>query len=250
MEVLSTNSALFSKHVVLPYELEPVSALILLRGEFIVEVLQVCSEELGQVMHRYTEYQLLDYSHLYISPGLVDINVCFNAPTATLHSTSPHRRDENPTDAWEGYHFGTMTAAAGGVTTVVESPTMLEADMNSSECIAAKRALLETTSLYCDLGLLALVTPEHIEEIQAMSEAGVLGFKSFVISPGSNQSYFSLAMLSEVMRRVSELYKPFIVHPTDTTEQKIYKLSPFRNSLMTDRLTETLPEYSNCFSSA
>jgi dihydroorotase-like cyclic amidohydrolase len=246
-EVVPTHSALFSQHVVLPYELEPVSALVLLRDEFIVAVVRVSSEELEQVMQQYREYQLLNYSHLYISPGLVDINVCFNAPTAALERP---RSDDTVTDGWEGYHFGTLTAAAGGVTTVVECPTMLEQDMNSFESINAKRAFLEETSLYCDLGLLALVTPDNIDKIQAMSDAGVLGFKSFVVPPGSNHSYFDFTLLAEAMRRVCELDKTLIVHPIDTTEQKIHKLSPFRNSLNTDRLTESTPEYSDCFSSA
>lgn len=253
----SLGIAVYSQHVVLPYDPIPVSAVIVIEGELITRILRVTSDEFEELMAvELRHYIVFDYSDLYISPGIVDINVCFNTPTRIIGGAfadlrkSSHDVEVVSNEGWEGYFYGTMTAAAGGVTTIVEKPSMLEQDMHTVEIIQAKRKYLSQIGLYCDIGLLAYISPQNVDKIQAFSAQGVLGFKGSVVQLGFGHPYFNFAEMSSALQQISETGKPLIIYTTMTTEPQICKLSPFRNTHLEDRVSHPTPEISSCFNAA
>ncbi len=103
-----------------------------------------------------------------VMPGLVDTHV---------HINEPGRTD------WEGFATATRAAAAGGVTTLVDMP------LNSippTTTAAGFRAKLEAArgQCYVDVGFWGGVVPGNTRELAALREAGVVGFKCFLIHSG------------------------------------------------------------------
>src|SRR5690349_5464427 len=74
----------------------------------------------------------IDATGLLVLPGVVDAHVHFN---------DPGRAD------WEGFERGSMGAAAGGVTTVVDMPLNNFPAAVDGPTLAAKRAAIEGRSL-------------------------------------------------------------------------------------------------------
>jgi allantoinase len=110
----------------------------------------------------------VDYSPHLLLPGLVDAHVHLNEPGRT---------------EWEGFRTGTMAAASGGVTTVIDMPlnaippTTTVAGFN--EKLAASRG-----QCWVDVGFYGGVIPGNADELLPLVEAGVRGFKGFLIESG------------------------------------------------------------------
>ena len=106
-----------------------------------------------------------------VMPGLVDTHV---------HINEPGRTD------WEGFATATRAAAAGGVTTLVDMP------LNSippTTTVAGFQAKLEAArgQCYVDVGFWGGVVPGNTRELAALREAGVVGFKCFLIHSGVDE---------------------------------------------------------------
>ena len=106
-----------------------------------------------------------------VMPGLVDTHV---------HINEPGRTD------WEGFSTATRAAAAGGVTTLVDMP------LNSippTTTIAGFTAKLEAArgQCYVDVGFWGGVVPGNARELASLFEAGVVGFKCFLIHSGVDE---------------------------------------------------------------
>ena len=133
----------------------------------------------GGVIERIVEYdsddptgaKVFNVPDLVISPGLVDTHVHINEPG----------RSE-----WEGFDTATRAAAAGGVTTLVDMP------LNSAPattCVAALHAKVNAARAQChvDVGFWGGVVPGNAEEIDALVDAGVRGFKCFLVPSGVDE---------------------------------------------------------------
>lgn len=110
----------------------------------------------------------VDYSPWLLLPGLVDAHVHLNEPG----------RGE-----WEGFWTGTRAAASGGVTTVVDMP------LNSippTTSVAGLEEKLRASEGQCwvDVAYYAGVVPGNEAELRPLVEAGVRGFKAFLIDSG------------------------------------------------------------------
>ena len=103
-----------------------------------------------------------------IMPGLVDTHVHVNEPGRT---------------AWEGFESATRAAAAGGVTTLVDMPLNSIPATTSRDGLASKRAAA-STQCSVDVGFLGGVVPGNSLELRGLHEAGVLGFKCFLVPSG------------------------------------------------------------------
>lgn len=106
-----------------------------------------------------------------VMPGLVDTHVHINEPGRT---------------EWEGFATATRAAAAGGVTTLVDMP------LNSippTTTVAGFEAKLEAArgQCYVDVGFWGGVVPGNARELAPLSEAGVVGFKCFLIHSGVDE---------------------------------------------------------------
>src|SRR5690242_10631680 len=101
-------------------------------------------------------------------PGLVDTHV---------HVNDPGRAE------WEGFETATRAAAAGGVTTIVDMPlnslppTVDVAALHIKRAVAAEKA-------YVDVGFWGGAIPGTINELKGLHEAGVFGFKCFLLDSG------------------------------------------------------------------
>ncbi len=113
-------------------------------------------------------FAILDVAGLVVLPGLVDSHV---------HINDPGRAD------WEGFPTATAAAAAGGITTLVDMPLNSIPATTSLEALRVKRTSAERTC-QVDVGFLAGVVPGNTHELRDMWDAGVLGFKCFLVPSG------------------------------------------------------------------
>ena len=106
-----------------------------------------------------------------VMPGLVDTHVHINEPGRT---------------EWEGFASATRAAAAGGVTTLVDMP------LNSippTTTLAGFQAKLDSARAqsYVDVGFWGGVVPGNTGQLSPLFEAGVVGFKCFLVHSGVDE---------------------------------------------------------------
>jgi allantoinase len=142
----------------------------------------------------------VDARGLLVMPGVVDVHVHFN---------EPGRAD------WEGGRTGSQALAAGGGTTFVDMP------LNSTPCVLTardcdlKRDALEAVSV-ADFGLWGGLVPGHVDDMPAMVDRGVFGFKAFMCDSGLPE--FPRAddeTLRSGMSMAERLGVPIAVHAED-----------------------------------
>jgi allantoinase len=132
-----------------------------------------------------------------VMPGLVDTHVHINAPGRT---------------EWEGFRSATRAAAAGGVTTLVDMP------LNSippTTTLANFETKLATARDDCfvDVGFWGGVVPGNTPELARMFEAGVVGFKCFLVPSGVDEfPHVTEEDLREAMPELTRLGAMLIVH--------------------------------------
>ena len=134
---------------------------------------------------------------LVVMPGLVDTHV---------HINEPGRAD------WEGFPSATRAAAAGGVTTLIEMP------LNSIPATISAAALREKMAaaagkLWVDAGFWGGVVPGNTEELQALWEAGVFGFKCFLVPSGVDEfAHVTETDLRVALPKLAALSAPLLAH--------------------------------------
>ena len=132
-----------------------------------------------------------------VMAGLVDTHVHINEPGRT---------------EWEGFATATRAAAAGGVTTLVDMP------LNSippTTTVAGLEEKLLAAQGKCsvDVGFWGGVVPGNTRELAALSAAGVVGFKCFLIHSGVDEfPNVTEDDLREALPELSRLGTLLIVH--------------------------------------
>ncbi len=101
-------------------------------------------------------------------PGLVDSHV---------HCNDPGRAD------WEGFEHATRAAAAGGVTTIVDMPLNSLPPTVDPASLSEKRAAAEGRC-YVDVAFWGGAVPGNTDDLRPLWDAGVLGFKCFLVDSG------------------------------------------------------------------
>jgi allantoinase len=133
-------------------------------------------------------------------PGLVDTHVHVNEPGRT---------------EWEGFETATRAAAAGGVTTIVDMPLNSIPATTTLEALETKRASARDRA-YVDVGFWGGAVPGNVGELAAMHDAGVLGFKAFLIDSGVPEfQALSDADLLPAMGETARLGALLLVHCED-----------------------------------
>jgi allantoinase len=132
-----------------------------------------------------------------VMPGLVDTHV---------HINEPGRTD------WEGFSTATRAAAAGGVTTLIEMP------LNSIPATTTAAALREKLAaaagkLWVDTGFWGGVVPGNSEELPALWDAGIFGFKCFLVPSGVDEfAHVTEADLRVALPKLAALGAPLLAH--------------------------------------
>lgn len=112
--------------------------------------------------------QTIDAGGRVVLPGLIDGHVHFNEPG----------RSE-----WEGFGTGSMSAAAGGVTTVVDMPLNSAPAAVDGATLGAKRAALEGRSLV-DYMLWGGLVTDNVAQLAEQDVAGAAAYKAFMSNSG------------------------------------------------------------------
>jgi allantoinase len=132
-----------------------------------------------------------------VMPGLVDTHV---------HINEPGRK------GWEGFETATRAAAAGGVTTLVEMPLNSIPPTTTLEGLNAKLEAAEG-KCHVDVGFWGGVVPGNDDELSALFDAGVVGFKCFLVHSGVEEfPNVTEADLRRVMPLLARLGALLIVH--------------------------------------
>jgi len=139
--------------------------------------------------------ELIDASGLVVMPGAIDMHAHFEDPGHTER---------------EDFTTGTMAAAAGGFTTVMEHP-LTYPPVTTAELYRQKREMARE-KVVVDFGLWGALTASSLPEIGAQWQEGAPGFKAFM--PVSDPSYPHVtdAEFLEGMRRVKEVGGLVLVH--------------------------------------
>ncbi len=124
--------------------------------------------QLGRSLEEACAASIVSAEGLTVMPGMVDVHVHLNEPGL---------------GDWEGFESGSAALAVGGCTTYVDMPlngippTVSVAAMELKLAAAAGRS-------HVDYALWGGLVPGKLHELAALSEAGVVGYKAFMSSPG------------------------------------------------------------------
>jgi allantoinase len=133
-------------------------------------------------------------------PGLVDTHVHVNEPGRT---------------EWEGFASATRAAAAGGVTTLVDMPLNSLPPTVDVPALEVKRHAARATC-HVDVGFWGGAVPGSLGALRGLHEAGVFGFKCFLVDSGVPEfPPLSLAQVESVMRELASYDALLVVHAED-----------------------------------
>jgi allantoinase len=104
-------------------------------------------------------------------PGLVDSHVHVNEPGRT---------------EWEGFATATRAAAGGGVTTIIDMPLNSIPATVDVAALEIKRKSAEG-QCFVDVGFWGGAIPGNLEQLRGLHEAGVFGFKCFLLDSGVDE---------------------------------------------------------------
>jgi len=133
-------------------------------------------------------------------PGLVDTHVHVNEPGRT---------------EWEGFASATTAAALGGVTTIIDMPLNSVPPTIDVAALEVKRGAAAGRS-HVDVGFWGGAVPGNAEELRGLHDAGVFGFKCFLLHSGVDEFRpLPPEDLEGVLERVAAMGSQLIVHAED-----------------------------------
>ena len=139
----------------------------------------------------------IDLGDAVLLPGLVDTHVHIDDPGRT---------------SWEDFDSATRAAAAGGVTTLVDMPLNCIPATVSVAALEAKRAAARGRC-HVDVAFWGGVVPGNEGELRPLHEAGVPGFKCFLVPPGVDEfAHVDADELRRALRVLAALGAPLLVH--------------------------------------
>jgi allantoinase len=195
-----------SRRVVTPETVAPASVHI--RGGIIAA--------LGEWHDAPEQIPLVDAGDAVVMPGLVDAHV---------HVNEPGRTD------WEGFTTATRAAAAGGVTTLVDMPLNSIPPTTTPDGFAEKIAAARGKCAV-DVAFWGGVIPGNTRELEPLLNAGVRGFKCFLIHSGVDEfPHVTESNLREAMPELARLNSVLLVHaelpePIENAAKELKQSSP------------------------
>lgn len=133
-------------------------------------------------------------------PGLVDTHVHVNEPGRT---------------EWEGFATASRAALAGGITTILDMPLNSIPPTVDVGALEVKRRAA-SGQCYVDVGFWGGAVPGNIDELVALYEAGVFGFKCFLLDSGVAEfPPLAVAELPAYLQRLAGVDALMLVHAED-----------------------------------
>ena len=133
-------------------------------------------------------------------PGLVDTHVHVNEPGRT---------------AWEGFETATKSAAAGGVTTIIDMPLNSVPPTVSLPALELKRSAA-AGQVFVDVGFWGGAVPGNTGDLASLHDAGVFGFKCFLAPSGVAEfPPLDAREMERAMAETARLGSLLIVHAED-----------------------------------
>lgn len=142
----------------------------------------------------------IDFEDDLILPGWIDAHVHFNEPGRSH---------------WEGLYTGSRALAAGGGTVFCDMPLNSSPPVITRAAFEEKRRLAEQLSCI-DFALWGGLTPDSLDHMEAMAEAGAMGFKAFMCPSGIDEfGDANPSTLRKGMQIAAKLGLPVGVHAED-----------------------------------
>jgi len=205
-----TLQAFVSTRVVTPDAVRP--ATLLVDGEKILDLAAPDQIPSQAEVHNLGAHAIL--------PGLVDSHV---------HINDPGRAD------WEGFDTAARAAAAGGYTLLVDMPLNCLPATTNTAALGAKRAAAKNRTRV-DWMPWGGVAADNQQDIEPLAQAGVPGFKCFLVHPGIDGfTMVTEPQLRAALPHIARTGLPLLVHA---------ELPPAIDSA-TARLTKTNADWSD-----
>jgi allantoinase len=170
--------------------------------------------------------QTIDAHGLFVMAGVIDAHVHLNEPGL---------------GEWEGFETGSAALAAGGCTTFIDMPLNGLPPTVTVDAMNEKLEAAKAIGTHVDYALWGGLVPNNLEELEALADAGVIGFKAFMSSPGdTGEGCFKEVddvALFEGMKIIARKNKVLAVHAE--SEEIIVALSEKFN----DRKTRTVRDF-------
>jgi allantoinase len=138
-----------------------------------------------------------DLGNIALIPGLIDAHTHINEPGRT---------------EWEGFTTATRAAAAGGFTTLVDMPLNCLPETTNVSALAEKRAAAAGKCMV-DYALWGGAVDGNQHHLEPLAQAGVPGYKSFLIYPGCDGfTAIDRANLEKALPHIAATGLPLLVH--------------------------------------
>lgn len=154
-------------------------------------------------INKLSEKYILDCEGMITIPGGIDPHVHFDTPGFTHH---------------EDFYHGSMSAAAGGITTVIDMPCTSLPPVTNGKNFDEKFAVIKNESVI-DFGLYGGVCANNFDHFaQSMEELAakkVRGFKTYFVSGMKTFPQVSLPQFESILKKAKELDLPVLLHAED-----------------------------------
>ncbi|MBN1949292.1 MAG: amidohydrolase family protein, partial [Candidatus Cloacimonetes bacterium] len=163
-------------------------------------------------------YPATDLQGKLLIPGCIDAHVHFNDPGFNHHET---------------FLTGTMSAACGGITTVIDMPCTSQPPVTTLENMQIKLDAIRSRALI-DYALWGGIRgndyPFPTAEIEQLWEAGVTGFKIYTTSGMETFQALTYPQIAELFARFPHLLFAFHAEDSSVIKQVENTLSPLQKA--------------------
>ncbi len=160
-------------------------------------LIRVKEGKIEGVLEKLVNDPTFDLGDNLLMPGIVETHAHINEPGRT---------------EWEGFETATKAAAAGGITTIVDMPLNSIPPTTSIDSLRKKNQAA-SGKCFIDYGFWGGLVRDNLKELDPMVDAGVCGFKAFLIDSGVPEfAWVREAELRAGMEKLARLRVPLLAH--------------------------------------